>query len=128
MFQQNLQSADVPRPQGAAGGDGGAAAPSVALHGLTKRFPGVLAGDDVDLNVDCGVDIASKPALLATVRNQLSERTGVIMTSESEDEMIDMCDRILVFYRGRVVRTLERGGDDFNVAELYKMIQGVTEQ
>ncbi|WP_435106507.1 sugar ABC transporter ATP-binding protein [Arhodomonas sp. AD133] len=75
-----------------------------------------------------GVDIASKPALLATVRRQLSETTGVIMTSESEDEMIEVCDRILVFYRGCVVRTLERGADDFTVAELYRTIQGVTDQ
>jgi ABC-type sugar transport system ATPase subunit len=74
-----------------------------------------------------GVDIASKPALLATVRDQLSERTAVIMTSESEDEMIDVCDRILVFFKGRVVRSLERGGADFTIAELYRTIQGVSE-
>jgi ABC-type sugar transport system ATPase subunit len=72
-----------------------------------------------------GVDIASKPVLLAAIRNQLSARTSVIMTSESEEEMISICDRILVFFRGRVVATLQRGASNFTVDHLYKTIQGV---
>lgn len=72
-----------------------------------------------------GVDIASKPALLATVRERLSDHTGVIVISESEDELISVCDRILVFFKGDVVSTLTRGTEAFSVDRLYKIIQGV---
>ena len=72
-----------------------------------------------------GVDIASKPVLLATVRTELSRDSAVILTSESEEEMIDVCDRILVFFRGSVVARLDRGTPSFTVQTVYKVVQGV---
>jgi ABC-type sugar transport system ATPase subunit len=72
-----------------------------------------------------GVDIASKPAIIATVRNSLSQDAGVVLSSESEDELIDMCDRVLVFFRGECVREFRKGEDDFNTAAIYNAIQGV---
>lgn len=72
-----------------------------------------------------GVDIAAKPDLLKIIREQLAQDSGVIMISESEEELIEICDRILVFFRGRVAKVVERGREDFNVAEVYRLIQGV---
>jgi ABC-type sugar transport system ATPase subunit len=72
-----------------------------------------------------GVDIASKPDIIATVRNDLREGSGVILTSESEDELVDMCDRVLVFFRGRCVREFRRGEADFTSGAIYSSIQGV---
>ena len=72
-----------------------------------------------------GVDIASKPVLLTTVRTELSVDSGVVLTSESEEELIDVCDRILVFFRGDVVARLERGDPSFTVQTIYKVMQGV---
>lgn len=72
-----------------------------------------------------GVDIASKPALLAVIRNELAASSGVVMLSESEEELIAVCDRILVFFKGKVREVLERGSPAFTVGRLYELIQGV---
>ncbi len=72
-----------------------------------------------------GVDIASKPDIIATIRNGLRAESGVVLTSESEDELIDMCDRVLVFFRGECVREFVRGEPEFNPAAIYNSIQGV---
>lgn len=73
-----------------------------------------------------GVDIASKPDIIATVRNDLRHGRGVILSSESEDELVDMCDRVLVFFRGRLVREFTRGAADFTSGAIYNSIQGVS--
>lgn len=72
-----------------------------------------------------GVDLATKPEILRAIREELALESGVIMLSESEDELIAVCDRILVFFRGSIVSVLTRGAPAFNVATLYKAIQGV---
>ncbi|MDR1711233.1 MAG: sugar ABC transporter ATP-binding protein [Propionibacteriaceae bacterium] len=72
-----------------------------------------------------GVDIASKPDIIATVRNDLRAGSGVILTSESEDELVDMCDRVLVFFRGKCVREFIRGAADFTSGAIYNSLQGV---
>jgi ABC-type sugar transport system ATPase subunit len=72
-----------------------------------------------------GVDLATKPEILNAIRTELARASGVIMLSESEDELIAVCDRILVFFRGRVVDVLKRGDANFTVSALYKSIQGV---
>ena len=72
-----------------------------------------------------GVDISAKPDILKMIREDLAREAGVIMISESEEEQVEICDRILIFYRGRVVRELVRGGPGFDVETVYKAIQGV---
>jgi ABC-type sugar transport system ATPase subunit len=72
-----------------------------------------------------GVDIATKPELLRVVREKLAARSAVIMTSEAEEELVDTCDRILVFVRGRIVKELHRGEPSFEVGEIYRISQGV---
>ncbi|WP_198666180.1 sugar ABC transporter ATP-binding protein [Tropicimonas sp. IMCC34043] len=72
-----------------------------------------------------GVDISAKPDILKLIREDLSRDAGVIMISESEEELTEICDRILVFYRGEVVRVLDRGAPGFDVDTIYKSVQGV---
>lgn len=74
-----------------------------------------------------GVDIATIPELLRVVREQLTQHSAVIMTSESEEELVETCDRVLVFFRGQLVRELRRGEPFFTVAEIYRTAQGVNE-
>jgi len=73
-----------------------------------------------------GVDIGTKPLILETIRGVLAEKAGVVMTSESEEELVDYCDRIVVFVRGRVVKVLARGDREFTVDGIYRLSQGVT--
>lgn len=72
-----------------------------------------------------GVDIATIPELLRAVREKLTTHSAVIMTSESEEELIDTCDRVLVFLHGRIVREFTRGQHDFTVGDIYRTAQGV---
>jgi len=72
-----------------------------------------------------GVDLATKPEILRAIREELAVKSGVIMLSESEDELIAVCDRIIVFFRGKIAGVLARGTLGFTVATLYKAIQGV---
>lgn len=75
-----------------------------------------------------GVDIATKPELLRVVREELTRTSAVIVTSESEEELVEVCDRILVFFNGTAVREVRRGEPDFNVGEIYGTGQGVWKQ
>lgn len=72
-----------------------------------------------------GVDISAKPDILKLIREDLSRNAGVIMISESEEELTEICDRILIFYKGRMVRNLTRGMPGFDVETIYKTVQGV---
>ncbi len=72
-----------------------------------------------------GVDLATKPEILKTIRHDLAARGGVVMTAESEEELVETCDRILVMYRGKVRRELRRAQPEFSAAEVYRTIQGV---
>ncbi len=72
-----------------------------------------------------GVDLATKPEILNAIRNELSRHSAVVMLSENEDELIDVCDEIHVFFRGRIVEVLRRGGPGFDIGHLYRAIQGV---
>jgi ABC-type sugar transport system ATPase subunit len=72
-----------------------------------------------------GVDLATKPEILRVIRSELAADSAVIMLSESEEELIEVCNEIMVFFRGRVVARLHRDEPDFNVGSLYRAIQGV---
>ena len=72
-----------------------------------------------------GIDLATKPQLLSAIRLQLAEGAGVIVTSESEEELTEICDRVIILYHGKVVAELTRGERDFTAGELYRLIQGV---
>lgn len=74
-----------------------------------------------------GVDLSVKPEILNLVRNQLTQNSGVVFTSESEEELVQTCDRILILYRGKVLRTLNRTDPTFNEGEVYRTIQGIWE-
>jgi ABC-type sugar transport system ATPase subunit len=72
-----------------------------------------------------GVDLATKPDLLLAIRSRLAGRGCVVVTSESEEELVEICDRVLVLYRGVVFGDLALGTPEFNASNLYRLIQGV---
>ncbi|MFV0253823.1 MAG: sugar ABC transporter ATP-binding protein [Beutenbergiaceae bacterium] len=73
-----------------------------------------------------GVDISTIPELLRAIRERLTQSGAVLMTSESEEELLQTCDRVLVFYKGAIVREVIRGDDDFTVGTIYRESQGAT--
>ncbi|MFN8452331.1 MAG: sugar ABC transporter ATP-binding protein [Anaerolineae bacterium] len=72
-----------------------------------------------------GVDLSVKPEILNTIRYRLPQMGGVIVTSESGEELIEVCDQILVLYRGRIHRILRRQTPEFNPQEVYRATQGL---
>jgi ABC-type sugar transport system ATPase subunit len=63
--------------------------------------------------------------ILEVVRGELAREAAVVLISESEEELALSCDRILVFFKGRVVEVLERGSPAFSVRRIYELSQGV---
>ncbi len=72
-----------------------------------------------------GVDIGAKVEIMTAIRGSLTADRAAIVTMESEEELVELCDRILVVVKGRLVRTLSRGQETFNETEVYRLAQGV---
>jgi simple sugar transport system ATP-binding protein len=70
-----------------------------------------------------GLDLSSTEyiqSLLVTSRNK---GRGILLISADFDEIIDLSDRILVLYEGKIIGTMERGG---GLGELGRMLGGIT--
>ena len=59
-----------------------------------------------------GVDVKSKSEINALIRRQVSEGSAVIMHSSDLDELLNMCDRILLVKKGRLREEFLRGRID----------------
>lgn len=70
-----------------------------------------------------GIDIAAKKTILETIRKKLTQSAGVILTSPGLEDLISVCDRILVLYQGKIVREFLKG--EFQEKEIYLAMQGV---
>jgi ABC-type sugar transport system ATPase subunit len=73
-----------------------------------------------------GVDVQAKVELLRIV-DELSKRgVAVGVVSDELSELMDICDRIIVFYRGRIVREFRRDSDQITTVKLLEAIEGET--
>jgi ABC-type sugar transport system ATPase subunit len=73
-----------------------------------------------------GIDISTKDVLLKMVRDELSLHAGIIMSAPSIDDLIKICDRILVLFEGRIIDEFER--NEFDEKDIYMGIQGVAKE
>jgi ribose transport system ATP-binding protein len=69
-----------------------------------------------------GVDIAAKAAIYEIVRKLASEGKGVIYHSTEHEELVSLCDRVLVFRDGRISGALE--GDQLTHQRLLELSFG----
>lgn len=72
-----------------------------------------------------GVDIGAKTEIMSLIRESLAADRAAIVTSESEEELVELCEQILVINRGRVVKTLSKEEESFTPTEVYRLAQGV---
>jgi ABC-type sugar transport system ATPase subunit len=73
-----------------------------------------------------GVDVQAKVDLLRIV-DQLSQRgVAIAVVSDELNELMDICDRIVVFYRGRITREFRKNRDTITAAKLLAAIEGET--
>lgn len=73
-----------------------------------------------------GVDVQAKVEILR-ITDDLSKRgVAVGVVSDELSELMDICDRIIVFYRGRIVREFRKGKDEITTQKLLAAIEGET--
>ncbi len=70
-----------------------------------------------------GIDISAKGSILGKIKERLSEFAGVMMTAPAEEDLMSICDRILVLYEGEILSEFSR--EEFDEVALYLAMQGV---
>lgn len=66
-----------------------------------------------------GIDVGAKAEIYIRIRELTRRGVGVIMASSELLELIGMCDRILVFYEGRIAGELSRA--EFSEDEIMRL-------
>ena len=69
-----------------------------------------------------GVDIEAKDSILQSIRQGLSGGSCVLVTSPGVEDLIKICDRILILYEGRITESFERS--EFSEEKIYRAMQG----
>jgi simple sugar transport system ATP-binding protein len=69
-----------------------------------------------------GLDLASTEYIQSLLVNSRNKGRGVLLVSADFDEILDLSDRILVLYEGKIIGESKRG---IGIAELGKMLGGV---
>ncbi len=92
----------------------------VVVSKLVATKPRVLLLDEPTQ----GVDVQAKVEILRIVDDLTKDGVAVAIVSDELGELTDMCDRILVFYRGAIVREFRKGVDDMAPARILEAIEG----
>lgn len=69
-----------------------------------------------------GLDVASTQYIQSLIVEARNSGRGVLLVSADFDEVLDLSDRILVLYEGKIIGESKRG---ISIAELGKMLGGV---
>ncbi len=69
-----------------------------------------------------GVDIAAKAGILKAIKNRLSKNAGVIITSPGIDDLMEVCHRILIIYKGEIKGEFSK--ENFSEIDIYTAMQG----
>lgn len=69
-----------------------------------------------------GVDIEAKESILHTINEKMRDNSCVLITSPGIEDLIKICDRILVLYDGRIIDEFRRG--EFSEQNIYRATQG----
>ncbi len=55
-----------------------------------------------------GIDVVAKTEVLSIIRDFATEGRGAIVISSEVDDLLDICDRILIMSKGQIVQVLQR--------------------
>ncbi len=92
----------------------------VVVAKLAATEPRVLLLDEPTQ----GVDVQAKVEILRIVDQLTEQGVAVAFVSDELIELIDTCDRIVVFYRGRIAREFIKGKDEMTPAIILAAIEG----
>ncbi len=96
----------------------------VVVAKLVATEPRVLVLDEPTQ----GVDVQAKVEILRIVDELTQGGVAVAIVSDELGELTDMCDRILVFYRGRITREFRKGVDEMTPSRILAAIEGGAEE
>jgi len=69
-----------------------------------------------------GLDISAKRSILKIVQENLSKSGGILITSPEIDDLMLVCDRILVLFNGEIINTFIP--KEYNEKDIYLAMQG----
>ena len=92
----------------------------VVVAKLVATQPKVLLLDEPTQ----GVDVQAKVEILKIVDGLAREGVAIAIVSDELGELIDMCDRILVFYRGRIAAEFRKGEPTTTHERILQTIEG----
>ena len=69
-----------------------------------------------------GVDIEAKDSILHSINHGFREDACALITSPGVDDLIKICDRILILYNGRIIDEFSR--EEFSEETIYRAMQG----
>ena len=96
----------------------------VVVAKLAATEPRVLLLDEPTQ----GVDVQAKVELLRIVDQLSKQGVAVGVISDELSELMDICDRIVVFYRGRIIRVFTKATDEITAVKLLSAIEGELEE
>ena len=73
-----------------------------------------------------GVDVAAKVEILRIVDDLSKRGVAICVVSDELNELIDICDRIVVFTRGRISREFVKAKEEITPKGLIAAIEGVS--
>ncbi len=68
-----------------------------------------------------GIDIVAKASILKIIADKLSKEAGILITSPGIEELMQICDRIIVLYGGEIVKEFHK--KDFSEKNIYFTMQ-----
>jgi ABC-type sugar transport system ATPase subunit len=92
----------------------------VVVAKLVATEPRVLLLDEPTQ----GVDVQAKVEILRIVDDLSRQGVAIGVISDELGELMDICDRILVFYRGRIAREFRKDVEDITSEKLLEAIEG----
>jgi ABC-type sugar transport system ATPase subunit len=74
-----------------------------------------------------GVDVRAKQDIFRIIDKLASDGVSVLIVSSEIRELIGICDRILVMYKGRIVEEFNRGDENLTPENILLAIEGGTQ-
>ena len=69
-----------------------------------------------------GVDVGAKSAIYRLIRQAAAEGTGMVVCSSEAEELVALCDRVVILVRGRAIAQLQ-GGDITTESIVWQLLQ-----
>lgn len=73
-----------------------------------------------------GIDVEATQEVLRITRDVLSENAVILMSSESIEDMMKICNRIIVMFSGEIVAEFSR--EEFREERIFLLMQGFREE